>query len=85
MLHKQKHHRFAVLCTASVAAGTTILLRHGRGTSLRISISDEIQRALILVVEIVITAYVFRQASRTIETEIGFAAARQAWSFITNG
>ncbi len=86
MSHKQKHKWIlAVLGMAAVAAGTITLLRQERGTSVRMSIPGEVQLALFLIAGNLLIVYVYRQASRAIEAEIRFAAARQTLWFIKNG
>jgi hypothetical protein len=86
MLHKQRYQwMFAVLSMAAVAAGTITLLRQGRETLFGISIPSEIHLALFLIGEILLMVYVFHQASRVMEAEIEFAAARKALWFIKTG
>ena len=56
-----------------------------RETLFGISIPGEIHLALFLIGDILLMVYVFHQASKATEKEIGFAAARKALWFIKNG
>ncbi len=86
MSHKQKYQWIvAVLSMAAVAAGTITLLRQGRETLFGISIPSETYSALFLIGDILLMVYVCHQASRAMEAEIEFDAARKALWFIKNG
>lgn len=75
----------SVLGTAAVAAGTITWLCREGGTSVRMPIPGEVTLALFLVAGILLMVYVYRRASRAIETEIRLAAARLTLWFIKNG